>query len=446
MARSVRTHLGLGVAALAAFAAAACGEKKDDPALTKADPVGEAPLPVPPENGPKLGALADVTPILARPQTGGSQIGYLHAGARAVRTEEPVSFSGCPGGWYPIRPRGVVCAGAIATTDLQHPTLTAMALMPKRDEALPYTYARTTKSTPVFKRHPAQDNAVVEVRKVASQTGFAIVGSWSALAQDGALLRLGMLTNGLFVKAEDLRAAEPSSFEGAALDEKTALPVGFVVKRGIRFWKPLGRDDQWEKGKEIEYHEKLTLSGRYRTQGGNRYWALDDGSWVRDRDVTVVQKRHTFPDFAQGEQKWIDISLVMGYAVLYEGQRPVLATLVSVGRDRLGDPKLTASTAQGDFEVVGKHVTAAKLDPNNLADHHEVHDLPWVMELSSGQLIHGAYWHDRFGIEYGPGNIQFSPKDAQKVWSWATPEVPPDWHGVNARPEGTPKTLVRVRK
>jgi len=68
------------------------------------------------------------------------------------------------------------------------------------------------------------------------------------------------------------------------------------------------------------------------------------------------------------------------------------------------------------------------------------------MELSSGQLMHGAYWHDRFGIEHGPGSVQWSPADAQRVWAWATPEVPDGWHGVNERPEGSPKTLIRIRK
>jgi lipoprotein-anchoring transpeptidase ErfK/SrfK len=65
-----------------------------------------------------------------------------------------------------------------------------------------------------------------------------------------------------------------------------------------------------------------------------------------------------------------------------------------------------------------------------------MYDTPWTLELSSGQLMHGAYWHDRFGVEHGPGNIQLSPADARWFYQWATPEVP----------EGVERTIINVRK
>ena len=359
-----------------------------------------------------------------------------------ARAEQPFSKKGCEGGWFPIRPRGLVCNGKVATTDLSHPTLSAMALPPKLTEPLPYTYARTTKSTELLKRDPTQENAVVKVRKLPSRSGMAIVGSWSALDPEGKMQRLGMLTNGLFAKAVDLKAAEPSTFTGVELNQKQRLPVGFVVKRGVRAWRV--EKDEAEKLGKLSYHEVLALTGRFRTTGGYMYWAVDDGRYVRHRDVTVVRRRSTFPDFAQADQRWIDISIITGTAVLYEGKRPVFTTLVSVGRDRLGDPKQSASTAQGVHRIVGKHITAAGFKPEGLAEHFLVCDLPWVMELSSGQLMHGAFWHSRFGIEHGPGHIQLAPADARRVWHWATPQVPEGWHGVSQVP--TKPTLVNVRK
>jgi hypothetical protein len=171
---------------------------------------------------------------------------------------------------------------------------------------------------------------------------------------------------------------------------------------------------------------------------------VSDGRYVRHRDVTVVRQRNVWPDYAKGDQKWIDVSIVTGTLVLYEGRKAVFATLCSVGRDRLGDPKSSASTAQGSFEVMGKHITAAKLDPKATAEYIEVHDVPWVIELSSGQLIHAALWHDRFGIEHGPGNVQLAPADAARVWEFVEPVVPDGWHGVNQ--PGEKKTMVLIRK
>ncbi|HQG46711.1 MAG TPA: lyase family protein, partial [bacterium] len=201
---------------------------------------------------------------------------------------------------------------------------------------------------------------IATLRKLPARSGLAVVGSWTAADEGGKPLRLGLLTSGLFVPAEDLEAAKASEFQGVELPEGLdSLPVAFVVKQGVRTFSPTRESKTWKEGAPLTYHQSLRLTGRYRTSGSVQYWAVDDTTWVRHRDVTVVRRRSEFPDFATGDQRWIDVSIVTGTAVLYEGRKPVFATLVSVGRDRLGDPKTTASTAQGDFEVVSKHVTGA---------------------------------------------------------------------------------------
>jgi hypothetical protein len=424
-------------------AAAGCKGQKSAPPLAKPATSGEIPrVPVPPADGPKLGALADVTPILERPAVGSKQIGYLHAGGQVARAAEPYSKEGCPGGWYPVRPRGFVCAGEIATTNLGHPTLVAMALQPKIGQTLPYAYARSREPTKLYRRDPKRDDAVVEAGDLSPRSAMAVVGSWSANTPESKGERLALLSNGTFVKASTLMPAEPSSFQGLALDDKTELPVAFVVKRGVHTWK-LDEESATKLG-TLDYHAILPLPGRFRTMTPLKYWALDNDRWLRHRDATVVQKRNSFPDCAGADRKWIDISVVTGTAVFYEGRRPVFVTLVSVGRDRMGDPKQSAATALGDFEVVGKHVTARKLDPKKVEENYQVYDVPWAIELSSGQYLHAAYWHDRFGIEQGPGNIEFSPADGQRVWQWVEPAVPDSWHGVDQVPAGT--TIVRIRK
>jgi hypothetical protein len=445
---AVAGGLALALAAASSVLVAGCKDAEEAPALSKpSEPIDISKIPTPPADGPQLGATADVTPVLARPERGAKQIGYLHAGAKVARSGEPVTTEGCAGGWYAVRPRGFVCADQVATTDLEHPTLVAMSLQPRRDQPLPYTYARVHKSTKLYKRDPKRDKGVVTERKLSRRSGLAVVGSWTAQDDEQQEQRLGLLTSGLFVPAADLQAAEPSAFKGVELEQgRGDLPLAFIVKRGVRRWKYDEKDDEYDKGAELEYHEILDLTGKYREKHGIKYWAVADGTYVRHRDVTAVRRRNVFPDFASADQKWIDISIITGTAVLYEGKKPVFATLVSVGRDRLGDPKETASTAQGDFEIVAKHVTAAKFDPKAMVEYYEIHDVPWVLELSSGQLMHGAYWHDRFGIEHGPGHVAWSPSDAQWVWNWATPSVPSGWHGVTERPEGEAKTIVRVRK
>ncbi|HLV21385.1 MAG TPA: L,D-transpeptidase [Polyangiaceae bacterium] len=444
--RTLRVRAGAltgGATAVVVCALLGC-TSEDQPALSKGG-VDLSEIPVPKADGPKLGALADITPIRAQPSPESKQLGYLHAGGRVARSEEPYGDEGCPGGWYAIRPRGFVCVGAGATTDLGHPTLVAMALQPKRDAALPYTYARTKKTTPIFERDPKDAQRVREVAKLTARSGAAIVGSWSAKNAEGGTERLGLMTNGQFLRAADLRPAEPSAFEGVDLrDSGAELPIGFVVKQGVRGFRV--EDSEVDKLGRIGFHEILPLTGKYRELKPYRYWAVEDGRYVRHRDVTVVRRRHVFPDLASGEQKWIDISIITGTLTLYEGKKPIFTTLVSVGRDRLGDPKLTASTAQGTFEVIGKHVTAVGFDPKKASELYDLHDLPWAIELSSGQLLHGAYWHDRFGIEHSQGSIELSPADARRLWEWVDPALPEGWHGVTQPPADGKRTLVVVRK
>jgi len=382
-----------------------------------------------------------VTPVLERPATGARQLGYLHAGGRVARAAEPYSRRGCGGGWYPVRPRGFVCATESATLDMAHPTLAAMAQRPNLDQPLPYTYARTRVETPIFERDPTRDDAVREVGRLKRRAGMAVVGSWSAHDPEGTVQRLGLLTSGRFVRASDLEAADPSAFHGVEVATADDLPIAFVVKRGVHTWKLDGSDAR--KVDALSFHDVVRLTGRFHSVGQVKYWGTKDGDWVRHRDVLVAQPRNTFPDFAQGNQRWVDVSVITGMLTLYEGKRATFVTLVSLNRD--------AHQAEGDkwlgaFEVASKEVTLTTRDENSFGEPFELFDAPWGITLSSGTSLYGAYWHDRFGVDHGAGAIELSPADAERVYHWVTPELPDGWHGLSASLGDGDKARIVLRK
>jgi hypothetical protein len=183
--------------------------------------------------------------------------------------------------------------------------------------------------------------------------------------------------------------------------------------------------------------------------GDVKYWAVagerdrDHAEWVRHRDVVVVQERNAFPDFAQGSQRWLDLSVVTGVFTLYEGKRPLFVTLASVNRDAHTSD---AEKWLGTFEVTGKEITLATRDAHSFNENFEIFDAPWGLTLSSGMLLYGAYWHDRFGVDHGPGAIELSPADAERVYQWVTPQIPDGWHGLVAPPGGADKTRIVIRK
>ena len=442
--------LGLGVAA--------CDGGSKAPALSRTEQVVRS-APVPAENGPQLGVVSELLHVREFTDEHAPSLGVLRAGARVPRSQEPVSHSGCAGGWYAIRPRGFVCVGVEATLDLAHPTLAAMALAPSVDAKLPYTYARTRSETPLFERVPGQQDTVREVGKLRRRAGMAVVGSWRAKEPSGTETRLALLTDGHFVRAADLEAAQGSDFSGVELGKNSELPVAFVVKRGVHAFSLNGNEA--EKGDLVEYHSELLLSGRFRSLSSVKYWAFNaaalrpsdagDEKWVRHQDVTVVQKRTTFPDFVKDETRWLDVSVSTGTLVAYTGKRAVFVTLLSVARESpdAGGEVQPASDGPrtislGTFEIKQKALTFVGKDATTFGEAFEVEDAPWALELSSGQLLHGAYWHDRFGIEHGAGSFAFSPSDAARLFRFVAPELPNGWHAVRAAAgQGTPVVIRR---
>jgi hypothetical protein len=440
--------LGIGVAA--------CDGGSKAPALSRTEEVVRN-APVPAENAPKLGVVSEVLHVREFTDGRAPSLGVLRAGARVARSLEPVSRAGCAGGWYAIRPRGFVCVGVEATLDLGHPTLAAMALAPTVDAKLPYTYARTRSETPLFERVAGRDDTVREIGKLRRRAGMAVVGSWRAKEPSGNESRLALLTDGHFVRAADLEAAQGSDFSGVELGKNSGLPVAFVVKRGVRSFSLNGNEA--EKGDLIEYHSELLLSGRFRSLGSVKYWAYDGSAvrasdrghekWVRHQDVTVVQKRTTYPDFVKDDTRWLDVSATTGTLVAYTGKRPIFVTLLSVARelpDNAGDVQ-TASDGKraiplGTFEVRQKALTVVGKAAAGFGEGFEVQDAPWALELSSGQLVHGAYWHDRFGIEHGAGSFALSPSDAARIFRFVGPDLPNGWHAASVPAgHGTPVVI-----
>jgi hypothetical protein len=437
-----------------------CDRDGKAPKLSKV--VGEIPkVPVPPENGPPLAATADLTPVWLGPNHQSMRIGYLHAGARVARAAEPYGTEDCAGGWYPVRPGGFVCLNDGATLDMRHPTLTAMAILPNEDQELPYAYARTRTETALFERDATRDAAVKVIGKLKKRAGMAVVGSWNAALPDGNQTRLALLTNGKFVRAEDLEAAKSSEFSGVELGKDAKLPLAWVLRDGVRLWKLDGTEAT--KGKELDYHKRLSLTGRFRTVDHEKFWATEGGDWVRHKDVTVALARSKYPDFAKDGQRWIDISVVTGILIAYEGKTPLFATLASVTRpleemapnaDTSGMPTDVVPAAVtaprtptfGTFTIRGKQVTAAGANPREPGEGFELYDVPWVMELDSGKTLYGAYWHDRFGIEHGPGAIQLAPGDAHRLFSWVTPALPRGFHGYSPDNPTEGVTYVVIRK
>ena len=420
-----------------------------------AAPQGVGPAAIPqPSDRPMLGVTAFVATIYKEPRDTSKKLGYLRVGSKVARSEEPAGKAGCPGGWYEIHPRGFVCAGPEATTDMDHPVLKAATKRPNLTTALPYRYAFVRAVLPLYLRVPTADEQYksefkldehltwykqnqAEVSKVllgandvaldergvpvASKklgelglgknslevglgallggetdddpipgwleggkraipnisdfvvpeyavfadrarrhTGLALVSSFST-GPESLGRRFAVTTDLRLAPATKIKADTGSPFHGVELGGELTLPLAYVRAQGAHAYKII-------KGKvvpagDVEYREPIALSGKMRTVEGVKYYRTKDKRWLNQLDVGLAVAPATWPEAAEKGEKWIEISIGSQTLVLWEGKKPVYATLISSGQAGLDDPKKTTATVRGVFRIRNKHITAT-MDSN----------------------------------------------------------------------------------
>ncbi len=532
-----------------------------------------------PTDRPLLGVTSFAAIVYKEPRDNAKRIGYLRVGAKVPRSDKSVGTRGCPGGWYEIFPRGFVCAGKEATTDLDDPILKAAALRPNTHAAMPYRYGFVRAVLPLYLRVPNEEEQLksefklkehlewyeqnhAEVDKTAlgafdvplhargvpvpgkqigelgqgktSQevglgvlfggaseddpipewlaggkrtianvsdfavpdsavfadrarrfTGLGLIGSFKTGA-DGFDRRFAITTDLRLAPATKLKPDSGSAWHGLEIVDPSDLPFAFVRERGVVAYTVSG--DDASRGEDLAYRAVVKLSGKVKKIAGERYLATRDGGYVRASDVGVIVAPRTFPKAGENGEKWVDVSLSEQTLILWEGKRPVYATLVSTGRKgfetitgefRIRNKNITATMDSDEKSEMGgaPHATAskgdggaAKAEPKKPAAEGEpariphkgdgeygitkrrgeglyaLKDVPYIEYFASGYALHAAYWHDVFGKQKSHGCVNLAPIDAHRVFMWTEPAVPDGWHGVNTGEEMGEGTTVIVHE
>lgn len=441
-----------GGEATASASASASGSAPVEDALPPAATFGKNSVAAPmPEGKPLLGILSYVTIVYAEPRETAKRIGYLRVGAKVPRSDAPVSTKGCPDGWYEIAPKGFVCAGKDATTNLEDPILLAASRRPDLSGALPYRYGFVRAVLPLYLKVPTaeeqnkaefklkdhldwyeQNKAEVDRVKLGSfdvpldERGVPIKGKgvgdlgqrktsvelgigelfggasendpvpeWlsggkrsirnisdftvpdSSVFADRARRFTGLALvasfptgeeslNRRFAVTTDLRLAPTtklkpdtgSPWHGVELEDVAELPFAFVREQGAV--KYVASGDSASRGEELGFRSVVKLTGKIKRVAGERYYVTKEGDLVRASDVGLVVAPRTFPKAAEAGEKWIEVNVTEQTLVMWEGKRPIYATLVSTGREEY-------PTVLGEFRIRNKHITAT-MDSDESSD------------------------------------------------------------------------------
>jgi hypothetical protein len=405
-----------------------------------------------------------------------TQLGFVRIGAHLrIRGGEPERTPTCASGWYELYPRGYACAGqGIEVRDT--PPDAGREMAADLSSALPYHYWFVKEpQVPEWHQLPSRDDqraaaahaarylellgaedarraAQLRAGELASEPppppevarwldhGFFVASNGVEVRSSRRFVRT---VRGSYVKEAQLEERTGSQFQGVELGplsdggERT-LPVAWAVRAArpmVRFEGPDGTlrmlDDD-----EADAIERLAIvEWRRRERVGDQLYhvvAGPDGAdrWLRDWFVAVAELREP-PSGVASDEPWVHVDISSQTLVLYRGETPIYATLVSTGVEGHDTP-------EGEFSIRRKMITDTMADLGadvGEDDRYRIEDVPWTQYFEGSVALHGAFWHGQFGMPRSHGCVNLAPRDAQYVFMHTWPEVPEGWHGVST--EGT---------
>lgn len=332
-------------------------------------------------------------------------------------------------------------------------------------------------------------------------TGLGLIGSFPT-GEEALGRRFAITTDLRLAPTTKLKPDTGSPFHGVEVGGELSLPLAFVREEGATAWA-LAEGGPTSDG-DAAYRSVISLSGKQKKVAGERYVQGKDGRWFRSADLGLVLPPRTFPRVADKGEKWVEVSLSQQTLTLWEGHKPVYATLVSTGRKEY-------PTLEGEFRIQNKHITATmdsdesssvggvsttrtasrpeadgprgggeKKKPTSKPGAaarpkddkkegktkgaepaiprrgdgeygvtkrrgegtYQLRDVPYIQYFAAGQALHAAYWHDVFGRPRSHGCVNLSPIDAHRVFMWTEPAIPEGWHGLNTGDENGVGTTV----
>jgi hypothetical protein len=468
-------------------------------------PVAEA---KPVDTRPRIGALTHPVYIWKRPKREGLALGYVRMGTSVpMQSEKPVAAEprkdgkqdGCKA-WYSVAPRGYVCHDRATVTDLQDPYYRALAsVAPATDQVFPYRYAHSN-GAPMYSRVPTKAEQEKHERGMGAPGSFVQLGEWAKgheelltsepikatdpvpeLFKDGkravggynrdpkrvlwrvipngsmvsyskafeANGRVWLLTPDLMlVPADRVRAMTPSKFQGAVLGNGVELPLAWNRSKAPLAKFQRGADGTFVKSEAtIPAKSWVMITEEKVTNGKRTFYPLknEPGSYVElTAEVTLSIARKDLPSGVKPGEKWVEAKILPGTMTMYEGTKPVRATLFSPGKGGVPvkglDHTKYATTQTGFFPLEWKDRVATMSNEKGEPKVLWFSDVPHIQYLKAPMALHVAYWHEDFGNPKSAECLNVAPLDGKWLFGWSSPTLPEDWGGARGGDGNGPPT------
>jgi lipoprotein-anchoring transpeptidase ErfK/SrfK len=139
---------------------------------------------------------------------------------------------------------------------------------------------------------------------------------------------------------------------------------------------------------------------------------------------------------ANGEEKWIEVSLAQQMLRAWEGNNIVMEFSISSGK--------WYPTPKGTYNIWYKtRSQTMKGGSKDLGTYYNLPNVPHNMFFYKGYAVHGAYWHNNFGNPMSHGCVNAPLDKVGSLFEWTGPVVPSGKNVVRASNEN-PGTKVFV--
>jgi hypothetical protein len=290
---------------------------------------------------------------------------------------------------------------------------------------LPYAYARVvTNNVPVY-----QTSGITPVRSLGagylwvSLTNTQLITlnqqAWYSINQDE------------YVRADQLALFTPSTFQGVTLTHTPEYSFAWLI---FDMWASAVPGTPAAAGAPLFKRYSVVAIFEEQLVSERMWYRIGPDQWLEQGNLGLV-KPTTRPEGVGPTEQWIEINLYEQTLAAYEGDRMVYATLVSSGLPAW-------STPPGLFRIWLKVKQGKMSGREGFSDYYFLEDVPWSMFFNGPVALHGAYWHDKFGLRHSHGCVNLSPKDALWLFDWTTPASSP--YNFTQATGGNPGTWVWV--
>ncbi|NUO51956.1 MAG: L,D-transpeptidase [Polyangiaceae bacterium] len=237
-------------------------------------------------------------------------------------------------------------------------------------------------------------------------------------------------TGGLLAPTDRMWVNKPPEQKGIEWPEGAKEIYFMLSEKGVKYELSKDQKKAENKGK-ISRHAAVPLTGKTIEIGDDLYRESTEGYWVSDKQG-VITKPGKRPDGVGADERWVDVNITTKTLVLFIGDKPVYAAVVSPGK-RSRNKKKDHATPTGAWRIREKHI-AVTMDGDGASGDlpYSIEDVPYVAYFKGSYALHGAFWHQNFGREMSHGCVNLAPQDAKYVFGWVEPRMPRGWHGVFA--------------